>query len=716
MFLRSFTLFVVASATFVFSTLSSPAVLAQVQTQQRLVVMPFENLSQQADDSWLQEAFADSLTLALAHLPGVQVMERSRLKQVLKELSFTQSDWVDQNGAPQVGKLYGASEMVLGSFQHHGDQVQVSVRLVNLETGQIRAESISQVQGPISKLFGLQQELAQQLLTRLQASQQSQAQAQTALGNQISTVAQQWFIQAEDARHNIQMQAAIEAYEAALKQTPHYSRALAGLALARATRFARPDFYAGAIPEDGDLALKAAQQALSLMPHLPEAYLARANVHAKRGQTEAALQDIQALLSFSPRHTDALILLLRLEREQDPNAILTRLEELNADFNDPWITLSLATAMIDAYTQTNQGDLGAAKRLLLDAQTRLPQNFRVPFYLGQVALIERDWQQAELYSEQAYQLAENTSTILGLANIKYMLHQYDQAKPLLQKYVKSNPKHAISFMYLGSISQEQGDYNQAREHFQQAIRLQADPQFYIALAFLEEQARRPTEIFPILEQALQASTSGSHDEAQVLMMMGDFSEDPKQSEQYYSRAAHYAPIMPEIEMHRAKLAQKQGDYAEALKHLQIIFEKAPAMAQGKSFQFYYRLVYLLNALKQDPNNAILANDLGLWYQQAEELELAQQYFDQAVQTGAHNAVVLYNAGSFALKQEVLEQAAGYLQRATALDPGYIKAWYNLALVYQKQGKKALAIQALEQILQREPQHSAAQTLRASLNP
>jgi len=715
MLLRSLTFFVVALTAGLANPLLSPRVFAQTQTQQRLVVMPFENLSQQTSDTWLQEAFADSLTLALAQVSGIQVMERSRLKQVLKDLSFTQSDWAEQNGAPQVGKLYGASEMVLGSFQHHGNQLQVSVRLVNVETGQIRAESIAQVQGQMDNLFGLQQDLARQLLTRLNVNSQSQAQAQSILGNQTTTAAQEWFIQAEEARHNIQMQEAIVAYRAALNLSPQYPRALAGMALAHATRFVRPDFYPGSLPEDGDLAMQAAQQALRLTPQLPEAYLAQAHVHAKRGQTETAIQDIQQILDFSPQNTDALLLLLGLEKRKGPDAMLTRLEQLKADFNDPWIAIRLATVMIEEYVQTNQGDLNAAKRLLLDAQSQLPQNFTVPFYLAQLAQIERDWKQAEVYSEQAYQLTENTSTILGLAQIKFLLNKYDQAKPLLQKYVKSNPKHAISYMYLGSIAKDQGDYPQARQHFQQAIRLKPDPHAYVELAFLEKQANRPAEMQSNLQQALKVSTPGSRDEARVFMLIGDYSDDPQVQQQYYDRAYTYAPIAHEIDLRRAQLAFKQGNDAEALQYLQRILEQAPAKAKEQRFQSFYRLVYLRNALNQEPTNAMFANDLGLWYQQDQSPELAQPYFEKAVQLGAQNAGILYNAGTFALEQQHLEQAVSFFQRATALDPGYIKAWYNLALTYQMQAKNDRALQALAQILQREPQHVAAQQLKASLS-
>src|SRR5262249_29499987 len=114
----------------------------------RLAILPIKG-----DDPFVGD-LADALTTELVNA-GYQVMERTELRQILKEQAFEYSGALDANATTQIGRLSGVDYVVLGSISTKpvtptlewllGDGRSefridgVNLRWVNVQSGQVVA-------------------------------------------------------------------------------------------------------------------------------------------------------------------------------------------------------------------------------------------------------------------------------------------------------------------------------------------------------------------------------------------------------------------------------------------------------------------------------------------------------------------------------------------------------------------------------------------------
>jgi len=122
-----------------------------------VAVAPFQNLGANRSLDPLQKGLAEMMVTDLTKVPGLQVLERLRMQEMMKEIGLAQTGAVAAATAPRLGKLLGASQVVNGSF---ADLTEEQLRL-DITVARIKTEAVdaSEVQGPLEKLFRLQKEL-----------------------------------------------------------------------------------------------------------------------------------------------------------------------------------------------------------------------------------------------------------------------------------------------------------------------------------------------------------------------------------------------------------------------------------------------------------------------------------------------------------------------------------------------------------------------------
>lgn len=143
------------------------AALAASDTDPVVSVLYFDNLSQSADLEVMRKGFADLLITDLVAWDGVQVVERGRLEDVIKEVEFQQSKYVDQASAQKIGKLLGAKYVVTGSMQLRGKQLEVVAKVLALPEGLIVVTA--RESAPEDQIFDLEQRLVNQLVAGIDA-------------------------------------------------------------------------------------------------------------------------------------------------------------------------------------------------------------------------------------------------------------------------------------------------------------------------------------------------------------------------------------------------------------------------------------------------------------------------------------------------------------------------------------------------------------------
>jgi TolB-like protein len=106
----------------------------QPKTLPTVAVLVLKNLSPSPRLEPMENGFADSLQANLGALKQVRLVERERLRAVLKEQKLTLSGLVDPATAIRVGRLLNADRLIYGSFVELGDNLRFDVRLADTKT------------------------------------------------------------------------------------------------------------------------------------------------------------------------------------------------------------------------------------------------------------------------------------------------------------------------------------------------------------------------------------------------------------------------------------------------------------------------------------------------------------------------------------------------------------------------------------------------------
>jgi len=145
---------------------AAPAPAQAQDTRPGLAVLDFEigaAMGQPHEDyDALRRGLASLTVSEVAANPGVRVVERAQLQQILQEQNLGHEGRVDSMSLARVGKLIGARYMVTGTLYDMRGNLRIDTRLFDVETSQIlKTES---VRGKWDDLFDMVPRLAQQLM------------------------------------------------------------------------------------------------------------------------------------------------------------------------------------------------------------------------------------------------------------------------------------------------------------------------------------------------------------------------------------------------------------------------------------------------------------------------------------------------------------------------------------------------------------------------
>lgn len=123
-----------------------------------IAVMPFSDLSQGGDRAYLSEGVAEAILTVLAKEPGISVIGRSSAQQLHQAGA----------AAPEMRRAMGITHVLEGSARSLGDQLRMSVRLINAADGQqIWAEEYDR---RLDNIFAVQDEIGRAVAARLKGS------------------------------------------------------------------------------------------------------------------------------------------------------------------------------------------------------------------------------------------------------------------------------------------------------------------------------------------------------------------------------------------------------------------------------------------------------------------------------------------------------------------------------------------------------------------
>ena len=128
-------------------------------------VVPFTNISRDVSDDWMGDGFAETVAADLAGSLGARVVGRDRVTAALRGDASVP---IDSTDATRLGRRLGVRWVVTGGYQRVGQQLRITVRLVDARTGDV-ADTLT-VDGTLEAIFDLQDQIVKGLSTRVASS------------------------------------------------------------------------------------------------------------------------------------------------------------------------------------------------------------------------------------------------------------------------------------------------------------------------------------------------------------------------------------------------------------------------------------------------------------------------------------------------------------------------------------------------------------------
>lgn len=190
----------------------------------RIAIIYFDNSSDDIKLNQLKKGLADMMISDLSKVSMLDVVERARLEEILKEQKLNNSSNFDAKTATKIGKLLGAEHIMTGSFFELMGRLRIDSRLIDVETGKIiKSEGVD---GPTGTFFDLEKLLVTKMVSgfdvELQPKEKEAIEDKT---GKISYKSSLLFSESLNLIDKGDHHKAIEKLEKVLKDNPEFSPA-----------------------------------------------------------------------------------------------------------------------------------------------------------------------------------------------------------------------------------------------------------------------------------------------------------------------------------------------------------------------------------------------------------------------------------------------------------------------------------------------------------
>jgi serine/threonine-protein kinase len=251
-----------------------------------LAVMPFANLTGDAELDSLAEGMSAGLLNRLREQEGLQLMGRSEARSVR------------ERSPGDLAEEFGVGSVVGGDILKEASRLECTVSLTDTATGLVLWSHT--YTAPSAEIFGLQRVMAGDLATFLSIPLSEDDRRRFARGSQGADQAFDFYVTGRRFLDSVDEfrgpDAATENFRQALRLNPDFALAHAGLSEALWEIYLR-DLDRAALEE----AEGHAKKARAIDPEMPEAGLALARVYRTTGRHDDALKEVEAVLADHPR-------------------------------------------------------------------------------------------------------------------------------------------------------------------------------------------------------------------------------------------------------------------------------------------------------------------------------------------------------------------------------------------------------------------------------
>jgi TolB-like protein/Flp pilus assembly protein TadD len=300
-------------------------------TQKSIAVLPFESLSEDKTNAYFADGIQDEILTRLAKIAELKVISRTS----------TQKYKSAPANLREIAQQLGVSNVLEGSVQKAGDQVRISVQLINaLNDSHLWAETYDR---KLIDVFQLETDLAQKIATSLEAKLTGREKKEIAAHGTNNGEAYDAFLHAlavSNRQGTQDNEEIIKFATRAVELDPNYAQAWFLLAFGESQKYFYPDHSEAQLGR----ARTAAETAMRLAPDSAEGPAAMGifNYYCLRNY-DAALAQLQIAHERAPNDAGGLLSIALVKRRQglveesiSVQQEAARLDPLNEDI---WVNI-----------------------------------------------------------------------------------------------------------------------------------------------------------------------------------------------------------------------------------------------------------------------------------------------------------------------------------------------------------------------------------------
>jgi len=393
-------------------------------TKTSLAVLPLQNLSGDPANEYFSDGMTEEIGTKLSRIEGIRIASSAasaRFKGAQKD-------------PKEMGQELGVQYLLQGSVRKAGDQVRISVQLIDASTGfQTWADDFV---GDLKDVFSLQDQTALKIAQALNLKLTPQEKNAVERRYTQNPQAYEAYLRGRALVDFIDLPKNLEAartnFDKALQLDPNYAPALAGLSMVESF------YYRNLDPSEAHLrqARQLAERALAIDPQLAEADVAMANVYGNMFDYVHAAEKAREATSLEPDNAHA------------------------------WDQLSWALG----YQQPP--DSAGSEKAAREAIRLQPSMFQAHYHLGRALLQQKRFPEAIAAFEQAKSISPSSYTAdFGLAQVYIAQGNYDRAITTFLGMPKGDQSTPVAHFQLSLAYAGRGDKDKALLELQKAVDL-----------------------------------------------------------------------------------------------------------------------------------------------------------------------------------------------------------------------------------------------------
>ncbi len=409
--------------------------IADEKPSASIAVLPFVDLSQEKDQEYFCDGFAEELINGLTHIKNLRVVART------STFSFKGKS----TDIREIGKRLNVETILEGSVRKAGTKLRITSQLINVSTGyHLWSERYDR---DLKDIFAIQDEISLSIVDKLKVKLFGEEKARLVKRYTENMKAYQFCLKGRYFFHKMtaeDLNKSIDYYNLAIKEDPSYALAYAGLAGSLADL---GFLYFVPVNEVYPKAKKAAEKAVEIDPMLAEGYNSLGWVKlCYDWDWEDGEKTVRHAVKLNPNSTLVLMVygltLLFTGRMNESIEYLERAVEL-----DP---LSFSVNFTLGVSLLRAGRLEQTRNQLLKTLELASDHYWGYWILGQSYIIDSKYEEGIEKIELAVRLSKNFAPVVAALGWAYAMagRKQDAWQVLAQLEQRAKKEYVRPFVFV----------------------------------------------------------------------------------------------------------------------------------------------------------------------------------------------------------------------------------------------------------------------------